>query len=200
MQERLVDVELPYGAVPGLNPLTSPTGEIFRYVVESKNLDLREMTDLHKWVIIPRLKQVTGVADVSNYGGITTQYQIELDPNKMQEYNVSLADVTEKVEMNNVNAGGSMLSQGDLSYVIRGIGLIKDLDDLGRIVIKTDNGIPVYLNDIGQLKYGNLERKGVLGFWMTNMIMTTEWKVLSKCCEERILQRCWKKSMLPLKS
>ena len=164
VQERLVDVELPYGAVPGLNPLTSPTGEIFRYVVESKNLDLREMTDLHKWVIIPRLKQVTGVADVSNYGGITTQYQIELDPNKMQEYNVSLADVTEKVEMNNVNAGGSMLSQGDLSYVIRGIGLIKDLDDLGRIVIKTDNGIPVYLNDIGQLKYGNLERKGVLGF------------------------------------
>ena len=147
-----------------MNPLTSPTGEIFRYVVESKNLDLREMTDLHKWVIIPRLKQVTGVADVSNYGGITTQYQIELDPNKMQEYNVSLADVTEKVEMNNVNAGGSMLSQGDLSYVIRGIGLIKDLDDLGRIVIKTDNGIPVYLNDIGQLKYGNLERKGVLGF------------------------------------
>lgn len=164
VQERLVDVELPYGAVPGLNPLTSPTGEIFRYVVESKNLDLREMTDLHKWVIIPRLKQVTGVADVSNYGGITTQYQIELDPNKMLEYNVSLADVTEKVEMNNVNAGGSMLSQGDLSYVIRGIGLIKDLDDLGRIVIKTDNGIPVYLNDIGQLKYGNLERKGVLGF------------------------------------
>ena len=197
VQERLVDVELPYGAVSGLNPLTSPTGEIFRYVVESKNLDLREMTDLHKWVIIPRLKQVTGVADVSNYGGITTQYQIELDPNKMQEYNVSLADVTEKVEMNNVNAGGSMLSQGDLSYVIRGIGLIKDLDDLGRIVIKTDNGIPVYLNDIGQLKYGNLAS---WAFWMTNMIMTTEWKVLSKCCEERILQRCWKKSMLPLKS
>lgn len=164
VQERLVDVELPYDAAPGLNPLTSPTGEIFRYVLESKNLDLREMTDLHKWVIIPRLKQVTGVADVSNYGGITTQYQIELDPNKMQEYDISLADVTEKVEMNNVNAGGSMLSRGDLSYVIRGIGLIKDLEDLGRIVIKTENGIPVYLNDIGRLKYGNLERKGVLGF------------------------------------
>lgn len=164
VQERLVDVELPYGAVPGLNPLTSPTGEIFRYVIESDSLDLREMTDLHKWVIIPRLKQVTGVADVSNYGGITTQYQIEIDPHKMEEYNISLSDVTEKVEMNNVNAGGSMLSRGNLSYVIRGIGLVKDLQDLGNIVLKTENGVPVYLNDIGKLKYGNLERKGVLGF------------------------------------
>lgn len=164
VQERLVDVELPYSAVPGLNPLTSPTGEIFRYVVESDRLDRRELTDLHKWVIIPRLKQVTGVADVSNFGGITTQYQIEIDPRKMDQYDVTLSDITEKIEKNNVNAGGSMLSRGDLSYVIRGIGLIKDLEDLGRIVIKTANGVPVYLNDIGKLKYGSLERKGVLGF------------------------------------
>lgn len=164
VQERLVDVELPYGAVPGLNPLTSPTGEIYRYVLESDSLDLRELTDLHKWVIIPRLKQVTGVADVSNFGGITTQYQIEIDPRKMEEYDISLSDVTEKIEKNNVNAGGSMLSRGDLSYVIRGIGLVKDLQDLGNIVLKTEKGVPVYLNDIGKLKYGSLERKGVLGF------------------------------------
>lgn len=165
VQERLVDVELPYDAVPGLNPLTSPTGEIFRYILESDHLDLRELTDLHKWVVIPRLKQVTGVADVSNYGGITTQYQIEVNPHKMEQYNVTLGDITEKIEKNNVNAGGSMLSRGDLSYVIRGIGLVKDLKDLGRIVIKTENGIPVYLDDLGTLKYGNLERKGVLGFF-----------------------------------
>lgn len=164
VQERLVEVELPYNAVPGLNPLTSPTGEIFRYVLESDRLDLRELTDLHKWVVIPRLKQVTGVADVSNFGGITTQYQIEVDPRKMDQYDLTLGDITEKIEKNNVNAGGSMLSRGDLSYVIRGIGLIKDLDDLGHIVLKTVEGVPVYLNDIGRLKYGNLERKGVLGF------------------------------------
>ncbi|MEG1611494.1 MAG: CusA/CzcA family heavy metal efflux RND transporter, partial [Alistipes sp.] len=164
VQERLTDVELPYGAAPGLNPLTSPTGEIFRYVVESKNHDLREITDLHKWVIIPHLKQVTGVADVSNYGGITTQYQIEIDPAKMEQYHISLGDITEKIEKNNLSAGGSMLSHGDLSYVIRGIGLVKGLDDLGNIVVKTENGVPIYLNDIGVLKYGTLERKGVLGF------------------------------------
>ncbi|MEG0033682.1 MAG: efflux RND transporter permease subunit, partial [Mucinivorans sp.] len=77
--------------------------------------------DLHKWVIIPRLKQVTGVADVSNYGGITTQFQIEIDPAKMEQYHISLADITDKIEKNNLSAGGSMLSHGDLSYVIRGI-------------------------------------------------------------------------------
>lgn len=164
VQERLMDVDLPYNATPGLNPLTSPTGEIFRYILESDSLDLRELTDLHKWTIIPRLKQVTGVADVSNYGGITTQYQIEVNPHKMEQYDVTLADISEKIEKNNVNAGGSMLSRGDLSYVIRGIGLVKDLEDLGNIVLKTVNGVPVYLNDIGKLKYGNLERKGVLGF------------------------------------
>lgn len=164
VQERLSEVELPYGATPGLNPLTSPTGEIFRYVLTSDSLDKRELTDLHKWVIIPRLKQVTGVADVSNFGGITTQYQIEIDPHKLYLYDISLDEITDMVEKNNINAGGSMLTHGDLSYVIRGIGLIRDLDDLGRIVIKTVNGVPVYLGDLGTLKYGNLERKGVFGF------------------------------------
>ena len=115
-------------------------------------------------MVIPRLKQVTGVADVSNYGGITTQYQIEIDPRKMEQYGISLADISEKVEKTNINAGGSIVSRGDLGYVIRGIGLIKGLEDLGNIVVKTVDGVPVYLNDIGKLKYGNLERKGVLGF------------------------------------
>jgi heavy metal efflux system protein len=164
VQERLSEVQLPFGAVPGLNPLTSPTGEIFRYIIESKNHDLRELTELQKWVIIPRLKQVTGVADVSNFGGITTQFQIEIDPRKIEQYKLSLSDVTDKIEKNNANAGGSMLDRGSLSYVIRGIGLVKDLNDLGKIVVKTEKGVPIYLSDLGSLKYGNLERKGVLGY------------------------------------
>jgi cobalt-zinc-cadmium resistance protein CzcA len=164
VQERLNDVELPFGAAPGLNPLTSPTGEIYRYILESRNHDLRELTDLNKWVIIPRLKQVTGVADVSNFGGVTTQFQIEINPKKLEQYDISLSDITEKVEKNNSNAGGSMLDRGDLSYIIRGIGLVKDLNDLGNIVVKTVDGVPVYLIDLGELKYGTLERKGVIGY------------------------------------
>ncbi len=164
VQERLTSVQLPYGAVPGLNPLTSPTGEIYRYIIESKSHDLRALTDLNKWIIIPRLKQVTGVADVSNFGGITTQFQIEIDPVKLEQYHLTLSDVSDKIGKNNANAGGSMLYRGNLSYVIRGIGLVKDLNDLGMIVVKTENGIPIFVKDLGELKYGSLERKGILSF------------------------------------
>ena len=164
VQERLTLVQLPYGAIPGLNVLTSATGEIYRYIIESKNHDLRELTDLNKWVIIPHLKQVTGVADVSNFGGITTQFQIEIDPVKLEQYGLSLSDVSAKIEQNNTNAGGSMLYRGDLGYVIRGIGLVKDLGDLGKIVVKTENGVPVFIKDLGDLKYGSVERKGTLSF------------------------------------
>ncbi|WP_454047308.1 efflux RND transporter permease subunit [Chryseobacterium sp. Marseille-Q8038] len=164
IQERLTDVDLPYGAQPGLDPLTSPIGEVYRYIIESNNHSLRELTDLQKFVIIPRIKQVSGIADVTNFGGITTQFQIELDPHKLEQYNLSLSEVTETISKNNVSAGGSMLPRGNLAYVIRGIGLVKDLNDLGKIVVKTQNGVPVFLNDVGTLKYGNLERKGILGY------------------------------------
>ncbi len=164
VQERLAELELPFGAVPELAPLTSPTGEIYRYIIESRNHDIRELTDLNYWVIIPALRQVTGVADVSNFGGITMQYQIELDPYKLEQYDLSLADVIEKIEKNNANAGGSMFDRGDLSYVVRGVGLVRDLSDLGMIVVRSEKGVPIYLSDLGTLKYGTLERKGVLGF------------------------------------
>ncbi|OPC20258.1 hypothetical protein BAX95_07570 [Elizabethkingia meningoseptica] len=164
IQERLSEVTLPYGAQPGLDPLTSPIGEVYRYIIESDNHSLRELTDLQNFVIIPRIKQVSGIADVTNFGGITTQFQVELDPHKLEQYGLSLSEVTETISKNNVSAGGSMLPRGDLSYVIRGIGLVKDLNDLGKIVVKTENGVPVFLNDVGTLKYGNLERKGILGY------------------------------------
>lgn len=163
--ERIADVELPYDAEPGLNPLTSPVGEIYRYiVVANDNYSLRELTELNKWVIIPRLCQIQGIADVSNYGGITTQYQVEIDPERLNMYDVSLGDVEEALERNNANAGGSMLTRGDLSYVVRGVGLIHNLEEMGQIVVKSINGTPIYLKDLGELKYGNLERKGILGY------------------------------------
>lgn len=163
--ERIAAVDLPYNAEPELNPLTSPTGEIYRYILVSDgNTDLRTLTDLNKWVIIPRLRQIQGVADVSNYGGITTQYQVELDPERMQRYGVSLTEIEEAIQANNSNAGGSMLDRGELSYVVRSVGLIHDLNEMRDIVVRTDNGHPIYLRDLGEVKYGNLERKGALGY------------------------------------
>ncbi len=164
VQERLNEVDLPYDAVAELDPLTSPTGEIYRYIIESDNHTLREMTDLQNWVVIPRLKEVPGVADVSNFGGITTQYQIEIDPEKLEQYRISLAEVIEAVENNNGNVGGSLLNRGDLGYVIRGIGQVNSLEDLGHIVVTSSEGVPVFISDLATLKYGNLERKGVFGY------------------------------------
>ena len=165
VMECIGDVDLPYGAVPELNPLTSPTGEIFRYVlVGDPSVSLRELTDLNQWTVIPALRQIQGVADVSNFGGLTTQYQIEIDPAALAAYDLSLDDVTEALEENNSNAGGSMLAVGDVSYVIRGIGQVTDLEDMGKIVVKSEGGVPVFLEDLGTLKYGNLERKGILGY------------------------------------
>ncbi|MDM1043431.1 efflux RND transporter permease subunit [Myroides sp. 1354] len=164
IQERLNAVELPYEAVPELDPLTSPIGEVYRYIIEGDGYSLRELTDIQNFVIIPKLNQVSGVAEVTNFGGVTTQFQIELDPHKLEQYDLSLSDVTETIEENNVNSGGSVLTRGDLGYVVRGIGLVKDLEDLGKIVVKADNGIPIFLKDLGRLKYGNVERKGVLGY------------------------------------
>jgi cobalt-zinc-cadmium resistance protein CzcA len=161
--ERINDIELPFDAKPGLDPLTSPTGEIYRYVITG-NKSLRELTELNHWVIIPRLRQVNGVVDVSNYGGLTSQFQIEINPDKLTEYDLSLAEVTEIIDRNNSNAGGSTIIRGDLSYVIRGVGLIRDLEDLGNIVVKSVGGSPVYIRDLGELVYGNPERKGIFGY------------------------------------
>ena len=169
VNERIANVDLPFDAVPEMNPLTSPTGEIFRYVIESENHTLRELTDLNQWVVIPRLRQIPGVADVSNFGGLTTQFQLEIDPDRLLKYGLSLDDVQTALEENNANSGGSMLASGDVSYVVRSVGLVETLEDLGRIVVKTVDGRPVYLSDLGELKYGNLERKGVLGFVDDNL-------------------------------
>lgn len=164
VRECIGDVDLPYGAVPELNPLTSPTGEIYRYVLVGEGKSLRELTEINQWIVIPALQRIQGVAAVSNYGGLTTQYQLELDPGRLLAYDLSISDVEEALQNNNANAGGSVINMGDVSYVVRGVGLVRNLEDLGDIVVKNEEGIPVFLRDLGELKYGNLERKGILGY------------------------------------
>ncbi len=163
IQERIAGVDLPPGANPGLDPLTSPIGEIYRYTLESCFRDERELKEIQEWVVIPRLKQVTGVADVTNFGGETTQFQLIVDPAKLAQYNVALKQVTEAVQANNANAGGSIVVRGEQGYVVRGIGLIRSLQDLGNIVILQKNGTPVFLKNLGTLELGALERRGILG-------------------------------------
>ncbi len=161
--ERIAGVSLPPNANPGLDPLTSPIGEILRYTLESKFRDQRELKELQQWVVIPRLKQAVGVADVTNFGGETTQFQLIVDPAKLAQYNVSLQQVIAAVQANNANAGGSIVVRGEQGYVVRGIGLIRSLQDLGNIVILAKNGTPVFVKNLGTLQLGALERRGILG-------------------------------------
>jgi cobalt-zinc-cadmium resistance protein CzcA len=163
IQERIAGVDLPPGANPGLDPLTSPIGEIYRYTLESNFRDERELKEIQEWTVIPRLKQVTGVADVTNFGGETTQFQLIVDPAKLAQYNVALKQVTDAIQANNANAGGSVVVRGEQGYVVRGIGLIRSLQDLGNIVILQKNGTPVFLKNLGSLQLGALERRGILG-------------------------------------
>jgi cobalt-zinc-cadmium resistance protein CzcA len=163
IQERINGVNLPTAATTGLDPLTSPIGEIYRYTLESPNRTERELRELQEWVVIPTLKQVFGVADVTNFGGETTQFQLLLDPSKLAQFNIALKQVMDAVSSNNSNAGGSVVRRGDEAFVVRGIGLIRSLDDLGNIVVTQKNGTPVLLRNLGELRLGALERNGILG-------------------------------------
>jgi cobalt-zinc-cadmium resistance protein CzcA len=161
--ERIQNATLPPGLSPGLDPLSSPTGQILYYILESNTKNLRDLSELEQWTVIPTLKQVPGVADVSNFGGLTTQYELELDPQQLTRFNLSLQNVIDAINANNANAGGSVLNRGELGYVIRGIGLVQTLDDLGNIVVTQHSGTPILVRDLGKLKLSNQERHGIVG-------------------------------------
>jgi cobalt-zinc-cadmium resistance protein CzcA len=161
--ERIQNATLPAGLTPGLDPLSSPTGQILYYTLESDTKGLRELSEIERWIVIPALKQVPGIADVSNFGGITTQFQLELDPQQLMRFNLSLANIEAAINANSSSAGGSVVTRGELGYVIRGIGMVQTLGDFGDIVVAQRNGTPIFVRDLGQLKLANLERHGVVG-------------------------------------
>jgi cobalt-zinc-cadmium resistance protein CzcA len=161
--ERINQVTLPSGIQPGLDPVSGPVGEIYRYTLESDTKNLMELSELQRWVVIPALEQVAGVADVDNFGGFTMQYQLELDPAQLLRYGIGLNDVTTAINNNNANAGGSRISRGEQGYVIRGIGMVRTLGDLGNIVVTQRNGVPILVRDLGKTTYSHQEREGILG-------------------------------------
>ncbi|MGD0623768.1 MAG: CusA/CzcA family heavy metal efflux RND transporter, partial [Thermodesulfobacteriota bacterium] len=163
IRERISKVDLPRGVEAVLDPLTSAVGEIYRYTLESKIRDQRSLRELQEWVVIPRLKQVFGIADVSNFGGETTQFQVFLNPANLVKYNLSLKQVTEAIQANNANAGGSIIVHGQQGLVVRGLGWVRSPEELGLIIVTQKGGTPILLRDLGQVQWGALERKGIFG-------------------------------------
>ncbi|MGH7968711.1 MAG: efflux RND transporter permease subunit, partial [Limisphaerales bacterium] len=163
VQERINNVTLPPGVQAGLDSITAPTGEIYRYTVESKLRGPRELRDLNNWVVIPRLKEVPGVIGIDPFGGENYQFQVLVDPSKLTQYNLTLKNVTDAITANNVNSGGSVIVRGEQSLVVRGLGAITKVEDLGDIVITQKGGTPIFVKDIGRAEMGVLQRQGILG-------------------------------------
>jgi cobalt-zinc-cadmium resistance protein CzcA len=161
--ERIAQVSLPTGAQPGLDPVAGPAGEIFRYTLESDSKNLMELSELQRWKVIPALRQVSGVVEVTNFGGFTKEFQLELDPARMQQHGLVLNDVVTAINNNSANGGGGRIARGEQSYIVRGIGMIHSLDDLGAVVVAQSNGAPVLVRDLGRLQFGHQERGGILG-------------------------------------
>jgi heavy metal efflux system protein len=163
LTERISQAVLPAGASPGLDPVAGPAGEIFRYTLESDSKNLQELSEIQHWIVIPALKSVPGVVDDTNFGGFTTEYQLDLEPRQLEHYGIGITDVINAINNNNANAGGGRVSRGDQSFVIRGVGLIHSLAEIGSIVVTQTNGAPVLVRDLGSATLSHQEREGVLG-------------------------------------
>ncbi|WP_028225748.1 efflux RND transporter permease subunit [Paraburkholderia ferrariae] len=163
INERISGVSLPTGVTPSLDPVSGPAGEIYRYTLESDTKNLMQLSEVQNWIVIPALMQVPGVANVDNFGGFTKEYQLEIDPRQLIRYNVAISDVMTAINNNNGNAGGSRVTRGEQAYIVRGIGQIQTLKDLGDIVVAQRNGVPILVRDLGKLVYGHQVREGVLG-------------------------------------
>ncbi len=162
--ERLPDVELPDGVTPSVSPLFSPSGLIYRYVLDSPDRTPTELKTIEDWIVERRYKSVPGVADDSGLGGPTMQYQVLLDPAKIAGAGLSVPTVVAALGANNSNAGGGFYSQGGQFYYVRGLGRLTTPEDIGNVVLAVHNGIPVLVKDIGQVVIGEAPRLGQFGF------------------------------------
>jgi Cu(I)/Ag(I) efflux system membrane protein CusA/SilA len=152
---------LPSGVTPTLGPDGTGVGHVFWYTLDAKNLDLGEQRALQDWYIKLALQTVPGVSEVASFGGFEKQYQLVIDPVKLQFYNIPLMDVMNKVKSNNNDVGGRKFEMSDMAYIIRGLGYIKNKDDIENIAVGNFNGIPVRIKDIGTVQMGGDLRLGI---------------------------------------
>jgi len=165
---RMGDLSLPSGVTPSVSPLTSPSGLIYRYVLQSSDRSPMELKTFEDWVVEPQFKSVAGVADDSGFGGGSMQYQVLLDPAKIAGQGLSVAQVETSLAANNSNAGGGFYSQGGQFYYVRGLGRIVTPEDIGNVVLAVHNGTPVLVKDVGRVVIGIAPRLGEFGFEKQN--------------------------------
>jgi len=163
--ERLAQVTLPSGVTAGIGPDFSPIGSVYWYTLKSTNpaYDLMDLKSLQDWVISKYIRSVPDVVDDSSFGGVTREYQVRVDPEKLISYGLSLAQIEQQLTNSNANVGGSFIEQGSQQINVRGVGLVSDVRDIEKTVIKAQNGTPLRIKDIAVVTQGPKIRLGQIG-------------------------------------
>ena len=163
--EHLQGANIPPAYQPTLAPLTTAVSEIYRYIVDAPaNMSQREIRAVQDWQINPMIRTVPGVADVNSFGGAIKEYQVRLDPYLLKKYDLGIQQVNDTLLKNSSNVGGGVMHRGDESLVVRGIGLYKSIEDIGRTVITSRDGKPILVSDVGHVAIGDKPRSGIVSF------------------------------------
>ena len=155
-------VTLPQGIQPGLSP-ENPVGEIYRYIVQGPDHDLLKEKQVEDWICEKQFKTVPGVLDVSGFGGLTKEYHVEVDPQKLDHYSVPLTQVISSIQNSNTNSGGSYLNVGEQAFDVRGLGMIRNLDDIRNVVLTSNKSTPIRVSDVADVSVGWAPRLGIVG-------------------------------------
>jgi cobalt-zinc-cadmium resistance protein CzcA len=159
----LHNADLPDNVSPDVQPPTGPTGEVYRYTLESNFRDARELKTLQDWVVDRELRSVPGVADVVSFGGEVKTYEIQVNPQVLNNLGITPLDVYNAVSKSNINIGGDIIKKNSQAYVVRGIGLLNDINEIKNIIVEDNNGIPVLVKDVADVQISNLPRLGEVG-------------------------------------
>ena len=172
VMERLLELtqRMPAGIVPVLGPVSTGLGEVYQYTLDKPDdgqralspQELAQRRTVQDWVVRPLLRSIPGVAEINSQGGYVKQYQVLVDPGRLRHYKLSVAQVVQAIAANNSNASGGILPQVTEQYLIRGVGLIRTLDDIGSIVLKEQNGVPVFVRDVASVELGSEVRQGAI--------------------------------------
>ncbi|MCH7704544.1 MAG: efflux RND transporter permease subunit [Planctomycetes bacterium] len=165
VMERLATVDLPAGLPrPTMGPVATGLGEVFHYLLTSQTRSLSELRTIQDWIIKPQLRSVSGVAEVNSWGGRERQYQVIVDPLRLVKYDLTLTDVFDALRRNNLNVGGGTITRAGESLLVQGIGLLETLEEIETVVVKSVDGVPVHIRQIGDVVDGHEIRRGAVTF------------------------------------
>lgn len=159
----LPNADLPEGASPQVQPPTGPTGEIYRYTLESSVRDPRELKTIQDWTVDREIRSVPGVADIVSFGGMVKAYEVQVNPQKLNDVGITALDVYSAISKSNINIGGDIIEKNSQAYVVRGIGLLNDINEIKNIIVQNINGTPILVKDIADVVISNLPRLGKVG-------------------------------------